>query len=167
MAVTEATLINAGVQAGLVEAESIAGLKLLARRERIRLIEAVMRAGRFPEAALYQALADLRGITFLLPKDLRPDPDAMEKLPRNVLLRRAMLPVRRPTAPCASPSTTPTTRRVSRWRSARPVCGSNSAWPRRRHCAPRSGAGRAPTPPGARWKTWSARPMRPDCSTTS
>ncbi len=94
MAVTESALINAGVQAGLIDAAGIPQLKLQARRERIGLLEAIMRAGRFPEAALYQALADLRGIRFLLPRDLVPDPVAMDKLPKNILQRRAMVPVR-------------------------------------------------------------------------
>lgn len=93
MAVNETTLINAGVQAGLVNADDIPSLKLQARRERIRLIEAIMRAGRFPEAALYQALADLRQMPFLLPKDLQPDEEVMHKLPVNILQRRAMVPL--------------------------------------------------------------------------
>lgn len=95
MPVTETTLINAGVKAGLIKPEGLSKLKLQARRERIGLLEAVMRAGRFPEAALYQALADLRGIPFLLPADLVPDSEAMGKLPKNVLQRRPMIPVRR------------------------------------------------------------------------
>ena len=94
MPVSEAVLINAGVQAGLVDAESISDLKLKARRERIRLLEAVTRAGRFPESALYQALADLRGMPFLQPRDLKPDAELMAKLPRNVVQRRLMLPVK-------------------------------------------------------------------------
>ncbi len=93
MAVTEAVLINAGVQAGLVDAKTISGLKLKARRERIHLLEAVTRAGRFPEAALYQALADLRGIPFLQPRDLKPDTELMKRIPRNIMQRRLMLPV--------------------------------------------------------------------------
>lgn len=95
MAVTESTLINAGVQAGLVDPEGIAGLKLKARRERIRLIESAMREGRFPEAALYQALADLRNIPFFLPKDLKPDAEVMEKIPQNLLQRRSLVVVRK------------------------------------------------------------------------
>lgn len=95
MAVSEATLLNAGVQAGLLEAGDLPELKLTARRERIRLLEAVTRAGRFPESALYQALADLRGMPFLLPHDLVPEESLVERLPRLSNGRRAMLPVRR------------------------------------------------------------------------
>ncbi len=95
MAVTETTLIDAGIAAGLVDTEALPALRLQARRERIRLLEAVTRAGRFPEAALYQALARQRGMPYLLPKDLVPVPELLDKLPANVLQRRPMLPVRR------------------------------------------------------------------------
>lgn len=94
MAVSEAALINAGVQAGLVDGEQISQLKLQARRENMRLLEAVTRHGRFPEAALYQALAELRGMPFFLPSALKIDSLAMEKLPLNILQRKAMIPLR-------------------------------------------------------------------------
>jgi type II secretory ATPase GspE/PulE/Tfp pilus assembly ATPase PilB-like protein len=93
MAVNETALISAGVQAGLLEPESVSGLKLQARRERISLLEAVTRAGRFPTAALYQALADLRGVTFLQPRELKPDQETIKLLPRNLVGRKA-LPVK-------------------------------------------------------------------------
>jgi len=95
MAVTETTLIDAGIAAGLIDPEELPTLRLQARRERIRLLEAVTRAGRFPEAALYQALARQRGMLYLLPKDLVAVPELLEKLPSSILQRRPMLPVRR------------------------------------------------------------------------
>lgn len=94
MAVSEAVLVEAGVQAGLVDAGFISELKLKARRERIRLLEAVTRDGRFPEAALYQALAELRGMPFLQPHDLKPDRELLDRLPRNLMQRRLVLPVK-------------------------------------------------------------------------
>jgi len=96
MAISEAVLINAGVQAGLLDAESLGSLKLLARRERISLIEAITREGRFPGAALYQALSDLRGVVFLQPREIKVDSAIFEQLPRSIIGRKA-LPVRRPT----------------------------------------------------------------------
>lgn len=95
MAVVESTLIKAGVQAGIVDESRINALRLTARRERIRLLEAVTREGRFPEAALYQALADMRDMPFLLTHDLKPDEAVMTKMPANMLQRRPMLAVRR------------------------------------------------------------------------
>jgi type IV pilus assembly protein PilB len=95
MPITEAMLVDAGVDAGLIDATQLPGLRLTARRERIRLVEAVTRAGRFPEAALYQALAEQRGMPYLLPRHLTPAADLLEKLPAAMLGRRPMVPVRR------------------------------------------------------------------------
>ncbi len=94
MPVNENTLINAGLQVGLVKSSAISRLKTQARRERIGLLEAVVREGRFPVAALYQALADLRGIPFLHTRDLQGDEDIIPKIPANLLQRRLILPVR-------------------------------------------------------------------------
>lgn len=93
MAVNETTLIDAGVRVGLLSAESLGGLRLQAKRERLRLLEVVTRAGRFPESALYQALADTLGIPFLQPGELKPDRQALALLPRSMRQQRAMLPV--------------------------------------------------------------------------
>ena len=94
MAVNEITLIDAGVSVGLLEANAIPLLRLQAKRERLTLLEAVTRAGRFPEAALYQALAGVRGIPFLQQADLKPDEDIIATLPRQIRQHRLMLPVR-------------------------------------------------------------------------
>lgn len=93
MAVNENMLINAGMEAGLVDSSAISRLKLQARRERIGLLEAVAREGRFPVAALYQALADFRGIPFLQTRDLRGNANIISKLPATLLQRRLVLPV--------------------------------------------------------------------------
>jgi len=93
MSVSDTTLINAGVQAGLIDPQSLPSLKLEARRERIRLLEAVLRAGRFPQAALYQALAELRGMPFLLPRDVEAERTLLARLPAHVLERHPMVPV--------------------------------------------------------------------------
>ncbi|QPJ62481.1 MAG: type II/IV secretion system protein [Candidatus Nitronauta litoralis] len=93
MAVNENTLINAGLQSGLVDSSTISRLKLQARRERIGLLEAVAREGRFPITALYQALADLRGIPFLNSRELRPDSEIIAKLPPNLMQRRLLFPI--------------------------------------------------------------------------
>ena len=95
MAVVEAALIDAGVQAGIVDQARLDALRLQARRERIRLVEAVARAGRFPEAALYQALADQRNMPFFQAHDLKPDRPALAQLPTKMLQRQPMLPVRK------------------------------------------------------------------------
>ena len=54
MPITDEQLIEAGIRHGLLTATTLAGLRLLARRNRTRLIEVVTQHGRFPAAALYQ-----------------------------------------------------------------------------------------------------------------
>lgn len=95
MAVTETTLIEAGIRVGLVDPEALKGLRLLAKRERLPLLEVITRAGRFPEAALYQALADVHNIPYLQPGELKVDHEALALLPRTMRQQRPMLPVRR------------------------------------------------------------------------
>ena len=95
MAINETALINAGVHAGLMDTQSIGNLKIQARRERISLLEAITREYRFPRAALYQALADLRGIPFFQPRQLKADAAVMEQLPRNLTSRKVLAVTRR------------------------------------------------------------------------
>jgi type IV pilus assembly protein PilB len=95
MAVTETTLIEAGIRVGLVDAETLKGLRLEAKRERLPLLEVITRAGRFPEAALYQALADIHHLPFLQPTDLKADRETLALLPRSMRQQKPMLPVRR------------------------------------------------------------------------
>lgn len=94
MAINETMLIEAGVQVGLLTADSVHGLRLQAKRERLRLLEVVTRSGRFPEAALYRALADTLGIPFLQPAELKADEEALALLSRHSRQQRLMLPVR-------------------------------------------------------------------------
>ncbi|MGE9292176.1 MAG: GspE/PulE family protein [Puniceicoccales bacterium] len=94
MPASESTLIEAGVRVGLVEAETVPRLRLQAKRERLGLVEVVTRAGRFPAAALYRALADARALPFLSPDELLPDRDALALMPPRVWQTRLMLPVR-------------------------------------------------------------------------
>ncbi len=95
MAVNENLLIDAAIRIGLVRDEDVKSLRLQAKRERLPLLEVVTRAGRFPEEALYQALADLRGIPFMRPAQLVADTEALMMLPHAVRQHRLMLPIRR------------------------------------------------------------------------
>ena len=94
MAVSESTLIDAGIQVGLVSAQTVKGLKLQAKRERLKLLEMVTRTCRFPETALYRALADLRQIPFLGSSELIPDREAMKLLPDRIWSQRLMMPIK-------------------------------------------------------------------------
>lgn len=94
MPANENTLLEAGVRLGLVPAESVPRLRLEAKRERVGLVEAATRAGRFPEVALYRALADVRGLPFLRKEELKADSEVLALAPRRLWQTRAMLPVR-------------------------------------------------------------------------
>ncbi|WDP92775.1 MAG: type II/IV secretion system protein [Desulfobacter sp.] len=95
MPVSETALIDAGVKVGLVPDGDLSGLRLRAKRERLKLLEVVTRENRFPETALYQALADTRNLAFFHPRDLVADAEAAGLLPHTLMLKRLMLPVKR------------------------------------------------------------------------
>ncbi len=94
MAISETVLIEAGVRVGLLSAEKLPEWRLQAKRERLSLVDVITRAGRFPQVALYQALADVRELPFLQPAELIPDQVVLDLLPRQVR-QRLLLPVRR------------------------------------------------------------------------
>ncbi|ABK98445.1 GspE/PulE family protein [Pelobacter propionicus] len=94
MPVNETILIEAAIKTGLLREADIKTLRLQAKRERLPLLEVITRAGRFPEAALYQSLADARGIPFLLPEQLTADAEALALLPQGSRQHRLLLPVR-------------------------------------------------------------------------
>jgi type IV pilus assembly protein PilB len=96
MALSSGTLINAGVEAGLIDADTVAELRVMARRERADLLDVITLHGRFPVAALYQALAELKGLPFLSGRDLRVDEALLRRIPSTLLQRRRCLPVRGP-----------------------------------------------------------------------
>lgn len=94
MAVSDAILIEAGVEVGLLAEGSMRSLRLQAKRERLKLMEVVTRAGRFPETALYQALADVRGLPFFNSAELKGDEEVISRLPKGgASAKRPMLPV--------------------------------------------------------------------------
>lgn len=94
MAVSESTLMNAAIHNGLIDNESIALLKKVARHERISLMEAIMREHRLPLSAFYHALAEHRQVPFLQISQLQPDTQLVAKIPANLALKRCILPVR-------------------------------------------------------------------------
>ena len=94
MTISSGTLVNAGIEAGLIDAETVAELRVKSRRERSDLLETITLHGRFPPAALYQALAALKGLVFLGSRDLAVEAETLRRIPPSLLLRRRCLPVR-------------------------------------------------------------------------
>lgn len=94
MAVNEAVLINAGLQAGLVDAETISRLRPVARAQRMSLLDAVTRELRLPPAAFWQSLARLRGLPWLDLEACPLDEESYKRLPATLLQKHGMLPVK-------------------------------------------------------------------------
>ncbi|THF62683.1 GspE/PulE family protein [Pseudothauera rhizosphaerae] len=95
MAVSETALINAGLQAGLFDAELVARLRPLARSQRMTLLDALTRELRMPAAALWHALAEARGLPFVRLADAAPAGDLIARMPPALLQNHRMLPMRR------------------------------------------------------------------------
>lgn len=93
MVVSEAMLIDAGVQAGLVDPGDLEKLRLQARRDRVKLIELLTHQQRFPVSALYRALAELRGMPFVGANELDADLAVLRRVPAGIVRRRRFLPV--------------------------------------------------------------------------
>lgn len=93
MPITQDDLIEAGVQHGLIDSESIASLRVESRKLREPLVEVVARHHRFPVSALYRAVANLRGLTFVDLGTTKLDEKLASRLPDALLRRARLVPV--------------------------------------------------------------------------
>lgn len=93
MAVSESTLVEAGVSAGLLHADEVAPLRHRSRLRHIALPELLCREKRFPLASLYHALAQVRGLPFREAGDVAVDHAALRLLPAGLAARSRTLPV--------------------------------------------------------------------------
>lgn len=96
MPVAEGALINAGIQAGLVDAATVSRLRPLARVQRSTLLEAVGRELRLPPSAFWQALARLRGLPWAELGAWTVADELQRRLPGVLLQKHAMMPLRDP-----------------------------------------------------------------------
>ncbi|MEM9147255.1 MAG: ATPase, T2SS/T4P/T4SS family [Pseudomonadota bacterium] len=96
MAATEADLMEAAVETGLLSAPQLDDIRREARKRRLALSEAVVKLGRVPSGALYQALAQRRRMAFLQPSQLVPEPADLDRLPQGFVIRQQCLPIRDP-----------------------------------------------------------------------
>lgn len=94
MATQEATLIEAGLRAGLYEETELARLRPLARQRQLGLLALLCRERRFPPTAFYRALAQMRGLAFCELVDLRPDETALRRLLGGLAARCRTVPCR-------------------------------------------------------------------------
>ncbi len=89
-------LLRAAREAGLFTAAVQEDVLLEARRARRDPLDVASHRLRLPAEAFYRALARAQGLPFLDAAELEPDPDLLQRLPRSLLTRRRLLPVRRP-----------------------------------------------------------------------
>jgi len=92
MAAAETVLIQAGIQAGLIDQRQIADLQIQAKRARKPALDYITKAGRFPVMALYRALAIIKKLPFVERKDLDIDLELVKKFPQNKLERKHFIP---------------------------------------------------------------------------
>jgi len=93
MSIAAEQLIDAAVRQRLIEADTLAHLRVEARRKRVDLLDAVTAHYRLPVAALYRAVAELRGLPFVDTTGLTPPPELLKKIPQALLRRKAILPL--------------------------------------------------------------------------
>ncbi|MEM7194802.1 MAG: ATPase, T2SS/T4P/T4SS family [Pseudomonadota bacterium] len=94
MAISENELISAVVHAGLIDSEKLTEVRRISKRDRIRIMDAIMRTQRFPNSAFYQAYAEMHNIPFVQPGQLHPDWDVLGRMPMSLAQRRKVLPVK-------------------------------------------------------------------------
>ncbi|NOU41074.1 MAG: type II/IV secretion system protein [Methylotenera sp.] len=93
MSIAAEQLIDAALRQRLIEADTLAHLRTEARRKRVDLLDAVTAHYRLPIAALYRAVAELRGLPFVDPTGTTPPPELLKKIPQALLRRKAILPL--------------------------------------------------------------------------
>ncbi|MDR2688304.1 MAG: GspE/PulE family protein [Azoarcus sp.] len=87
---SEATLIQAGLQTGLFDDEQLARLRPLARARRTSLMEAISAELSLPQTAFYLALAEVRGLPYAHLSRWQVDEALLAKLPVALLRRHPM-----------------------------------------------------------------------------
>jgi type II secretory ATPase GspE/PulE/Tfp pilus assembly ATPase PilB-like protein len=86
----EATLIQAGLQAGLFDSDQVARLRPLARAQRQSLLDALAGELSLPQTAFYLALAQVRGLPYARVGTWPADETALARLPATLLRRHPM-----------------------------------------------------------------------------
>jgi type II secretory ATPase GspE/PulE/Tfp pilus assembly ATPase PilB-like protein len=91
--IRENVLINAAIQTGLLNDAVVAEYKLVARRQRVDLLELLSYKLRFSISDLYRAYAQTQGIRYLTPNEIKVDPILLRKLSPSLITRRLILPL--------------------------------------------------------------------------
>ncbi|MDR1661053.1 MAG: GspE/PulE family protein [Azoarcus sp.] len=95
---SEATLIQAGLQAGLFDNERLARLRPVARARRASLMETLATECALPQTAFYLALAEIRGLPYAHLARWPADEVLLGKLPVTLLKRHPIAVLRDPSS---------------------------------------------------------------------
>ncbi len=93
MAISDETLIKAGVNTGLIEAPVLERLRIDARRQRTAILPLILAQYRFPTSALYRAVAESNGLDYIDLSSRKPHADLLKKVPANLIKRKQLLPI--------------------------------------------------------------------------
>ncbi|MDP3608114.1 MAG: GspE/PulE family protein [Methylophilus sp.] len=93
MALTSEQLLEAALKVDMIQRETLNQLRNEARRRHLDVLTLVQAHYRLPKNAFYRAAAEVRGIRFLEMEELKPDLEALKKLPQALVRRKNFLPV--------------------------------------------------------------------------
>lgn len=93
MALAAEQLIDAAVRQNLIDAETLADLRVEARRKRVDLLATIGAHFRLPLSAFYQAAAELRQLPFVNPIGMTPPAALMKRVPQALARRKLIMPL--------------------------------------------------------------------------
>jgi type II secretory ATPase GspE/PulE/Tfp pilus assembly ATPase PilB-like protein len=93
MAIKEQDLIDAVVASGLISQEKLIDIKRTAKRDREKIMDAIMRIQRFPKSAYFQAYSEVHNIPFVQPGEINADWNVLNKMSLSLMQRRKAIPV--------------------------------------------------------------------------
>lgn len=93
MSVSQKELLDAVVQAGLLDRRSVDDIRRVARNDGLDVVDMVASRGRFPRSALWRALAQVQDMAFVGSAELSGCPNLIARMPSSLLDRRACLPL--------------------------------------------------------------------------
>ncbi|MBL4658856.1 MAG: Flp pilus assembly complex ATPase component TadA, partial [Alcanivoracaceae bacterium] len=93
MAIKEQDLIAAIVDSGLISQEKLIDVRRAAKRDREKIMDAIMRVQRFPKSAYFQAYAEMHNIPFVQPGEIKADWRVLDKMSLSLMQRRKAMPI--------------------------------------------------------------------------
>jgi len=93
MAITTEQLLEAALKVDMIQRDTLSQLRNEARRRQMDVLMLVQAHYRIPKNSFYRAVAEVRGMRFLDMEELKPDLEALNKLPQALVRRKNFVPV--------------------------------------------------------------------------